>query len=272
MTAASEGLIAIPLTQVTAFSSATLRGQLTDETGTGLAVFATTPTLTTPVLGVATATSINGNTVPVAMDTVVLLAATQTLTNKTLTAPTINTGAMGAASTATTQPVGTSNTTLATTAFVQAGASRQTVSSFVTGVVASGAYTQWAPTDTIPDNTGGIELTTLAITPASAAGKLVIDVVVNYVSSGSCVMAVALFQDATANSFATQYSWVSANGFGQVVLRAVVASGSTTARTYKLRMGSTSGGAVAFSVNSLDGVNRAFGGTLQSGITISESF
>ena len=122
MTAASEGLIAIPLTQVTAFSSATLRGQLTDETGTGLAVFATSPTLTTPVLGVATATSINGNTVPVATDTVVLLAATQTLTNKTLTSPTINTGAMGAASTATTQTAGDNSTKLATTAYADRAA------------------------------------------------------------------------------------------------------------------------------------------------------
>ncbi len=39
-------------------SSANLRSAITDETGTGVAVFGTTPTLTTPVLGVATATSI----------------------------------------------------------------------------------------------------------------------------------------------------------------------------------------------------------------------
>lgn len=123
LTAASEGAIAIALSQVNAFSSADLRGRLTDETGTGLAVFATSPTLTTPVLGAATATSINGNTIPTAADTVVLLAATQTLTNKTLTAPTltaptINTGAMGAASTATTQSAGDNSTKLATTAYV----------------------------------------------------------------------------------------------------------------------------------------------------------
>jgi hypothetical protein len=41
-------------------NSAGLRGALSDETGTGVAVFATTPTLVTPVLGAATATSING--------------------------------------------------------------------------------------------------------------------------------------------------------------------------------------------------------------------
>lgn len=51
ITNAADGNIAIPLTQVTAFSSATLRGQMTDETGTGLAVFATGPTLVSPVVG-----------------------------------------------------------------------------------------------------------------------------------------------------------------------------------------------------------------------------
>ena len=39
-------------------SSANLRSAVTDETGTGALVFASTPTLVTPVLGVATATSI----------------------------------------------------------------------------------------------------------------------------------------------------------------------------------------------------------------------
>ena len=40
-------------------SSANLRAAVTDETGTGALVFASTPTLVTPVLGVATATSVN---------------------------------------------------------------------------------------------------------------------------------------------------------------------------------------------------------------------
>jgi len=39
-------------------SSANLRTALTDETGTGSAVFATTPTLVTPVIGAATVTSL----------------------------------------------------------------------------------------------------------------------------------------------------------------------------------------------------------------------
>jgi len=45
-------------------SSANLAAAVTSETGTGDLVFATSPTLVTPVLGVATATSINGTTIP----------------------------------------------------------------------------------------------------------------------------------------------------------------------------------------------------------------
>lgn len=44
-------------------SSANLRSAVTDETGSGSLVFATSPTLVTPTLGAATATSINGLTI-----------------------------------------------------------------------------------------------------------------------------------------------------------------------------------------------------------------
>jgi len=46
-------------TSLGSFTSAQLLAALTDETGTGANVFATTPTLVTPVLGVATGTSIS---------------------------------------------------------------------------------------------------------------------------------------------------------------------------------------------------------------------
>ena len=47
-----------------ATSSAELAGVITDETGSGNLVFSTSPTLVTPVLGVASATSVNGTTIP----------------------------------------------------------------------------------------------------------------------------------------------------------------------------------------------------------------
>ncbi len=46
-------------TSLGSFTSAQLATALTDETGSGVAVFATSPTLVTPVLGSATATSLN---------------------------------------------------------------------------------------------------------------------------------------------------------------------------------------------------------------------
>lgn len=42
-------------------NSAGLRAALSDETGTGAAVFATSPTLVTPILGVATAASVTAS-------------------------------------------------------------------------------------------------------------------------------------------------------------------------------------------------------------------
>jgi hypothetical protein len=66
-----------------ATTSAELAGVISDETGTGSLVFATTPTLVTPVLGAATATSINGTTIPtsktlVATDSTAYVVPTQT--------------------------------------------------------------------------------------------------------------------------------------------------------------------------------------------------
>ncbi len=73
-------------------------------------------------------TSGSGNTLTVAIDsTVTTLTDTQTLTNKTLTSPTINGGSLSSAVTAATQAAGTNNTTIATTAFAATVASNEAV-------------------------------------------------------------------------------------------------------------------------------------------------
>jgi len=69
-------------------SSANLRTALTDETGTGSAVFATSPTLVTPVLGAATATSINGTTIPTSA-TLIKTSDTGTVTSTMIADATI---------------------------------------------------------------------------------------------------------------------------------------------------------------------------------------
>ena len=71
------------LSALAATSSTELAGVISDETGSGSLVFANTPTLVTPVLGVATATSINGTSIPssktlVATDSTVYVVPSQT--------------------------------------------------------------------------------------------------------------------------------------------------------------------------------------------------
>lgn len=58
-----DALTANPLSQFAATTSLQLKNTISDETGSGALVFANTPTLVTPVLGAATATSINGATI-----------------------------------------------------------------------------------------------------------------------------------------------------------------------------------------------------------------
>jgi hypothetical protein len=60
-----SGLAANVATFLATPSSANLAAAVTDETGSGLLVFATSPTLTTPILGVASATSLTANSVRV---------------------------------------------------------------------------------------------------------------------------------------------------------------------------------------------------------------
>jgi hypothetical protein len=96
-------------------SSANFAGAITDETGTGSVVLATSPTLVTPTIGVATATTVSyaGSTsgtatlaapavagtttitLPGATGTLATLAGTETLTNKTLTSPTFTAPTLG---------------------------------------------------------------------------------------------------------------------------------------------------------------------------------
>ena len=68
-------------------SSANLAAALTDETGTGSAVFATSPTLVTPTLGAATATSINrvAFTAPATSATLTIANAKTLTANSSLT-------------------------------------------------------------------------------------------------------------------------------------------------------------------------------------------
>jgi hypothetical protein len=66
-------------------TSAQLAAAVTDETGSGALVFATSPTLVTPTLGVATATSINGLTISTTTGTLTIANAKTLTASNTLT-------------------------------------------------------------------------------------------------------------------------------------------------------------------------------------------
>lgn len=79
------GTVAYTANKLSVFAATTsseLAGVISDETGSGALVFANTPTLVTPVLGAATATSVNGTSIPtsktlvVTTDTLAVHAAT----------------------------------------------------------------------------------------------------------------------------------------------------------------------------------------------------
>ena len=79
-------------------------------------------------LNVVGGTGITANADEITIDsTVATLTDTQTFTNKTLTAPTINGGTLSTAVTGVTQSAGTSNTTIATTAFAAVAADNAAV-------------------------------------------------------------------------------------------------------------------------------------------------
>jgi hypothetical protein len=93
--------------------------------------------------------------------------------------------------------------------------------------------------NTIPQNTEGDEILTQAITPQNASSTLLIEVVVHCGTSANGIDAAgALFVDSTAGALAA-FARMSNSGtaYGPAVMSFTVAAGSTTARTYKIRMG-----------------------------------
>ena len=128
------------------------------------------------------------------------------------------------------------------------------------GYATSGTQIQASTTipldDTIPQNTEGTELITLAFTPKSASSTLIIEGFCFYSSTQTGTL--ALFVDSTADALAATAADAGSNTATDISVKHSVASGSTSARTYKLRLG-TSGGA-EWEVNGVNG-SQVFGGT-----------
>jgi hypothetical protein len=124
--------------------------------------------------------------------------------------------------------------------------------------------------DSIPQSGEGVEVTTLEITPNHASNRLIIRACVPYDApvDGS-VEVLALFQDATAGALACSGNNVGATaGPGSTLfLQHEMAAGTTSATTFKIRIGSSDNNTLT--VNG-DASGRKYGGVLGANISIME--
>jgi hypothetical protein len=150
-------------------------------------------------------------------------------------------------------------TTVSTSAIGSAGKVLQVVKSTTTSVITCGTAIPWD--DTIPQNTEGNEVLTATITPLSATSTIYIKFLCTgnpTGSSGANGIMAALFKDSNANALSV--FGVPSNGANwqaSIPLNYYDASGSTTARTYKIRVGMNSN---TFYVNGNNAGTRVFGG------------
>jgi hypothetical protein len=137
-----------------------------------------------------------------------------------------------------------------------------------TGAYASGT-TQTPISTSVPTNTQGDQYLSATITPTSAANQLVIDIILHVsTSNAGSHFTAALFQDAGANALACGISYApAANCMLQVRLRHVMAAGTTSATTFKVRCGGNVAATVSFNGTA---AGTLLGGTMLSSISITE--
>jgi hypothetical protein len=122
--------------------------------------------------------------------------------------------------------------------------------------------------NTIPQNTEGTQVMTLAITPSSSSNKLLIDVICCSSRAGTSGMACALFQDSTANALAAvRDDLATTSEVGVFHLKHYMTAGTTSATTFKVRIGASSG---THYFNGDNSGTQLFGGVSASSITITE--
>jgi len=123
--------------------------------------------------------------------------------------------------------------------------------------------------NTVPQNTEGFEIGTLSITPKNASNILVITCNTNLsYTAGSGYLSACLFQDSNANCIAAGYDYsTTANGGANPGFQYVVAAGTTSSTTFKVRVGASGVGTVT--VNGQSG-GQIYGGALRSVLTITE--
>ncbi len=123
--------------------------------------------------------------------------------------------------------------------------------------------------DTIPQSSEGTQILTQAITPGNTSNVLEIEAFIPVgIGSSSTIQSIALFQDSTANALAATAVSCGVND-SNIMLHLVyrMAAGTTSATTFKIRIG-TSGGNIY--VNGVTAGTRLFGGVSAARLIIRE--
>jgi len=122
--------------------------------------------------------------------------------------------------------------------------------------------------DTIPQITEGNEYMTVTITPKATTHTLVIEADFLYSTSANAHTVWALFQDATANALAadTMYQAVTSQLMTSRLIY-TMAAGTTSATTFRLRIGPASAATTTFNGT---GGGRLFGAITKSTMTVTE--
>lgn len=113
--------------------------------------------------------------------------------------------------------------------------------------------------DTIPQNTEGEEVLTVTITPTNVNSVLVIEAKV----FGTCFRpqgVMAIFQDSNVNAIFATGAQNDANAPSEYVLKAFMTAGTTSATTFKMRVGPADGPFPNYYVNGPNGGPAFFGG------------
>ena len=124
--------------------------------------------------------------------------------------------------------------------------------------------------DTIPQKTEGTTAgMDRAITPKATGNVLVIEGTVNCAHSDDTTLVVTLLQDTTADSLAAWSVRCTADYMETVSFRYVMAAGTTSATTFKVMVGPSTGTGTTY-INGGSTSGRKFGGVARSILTVTE--
>ena len=126
--------------------------------------------------------------------------------------------------------------------------------------------------DTIPQITEGTEFLTATITPTSSSNALMIEVQAVLSCNNNVRVIAALFQDSTANALSAAVwsnTGIAGTRTGTITLRYRMTAGTTSATTFRLRIGGDVASTIYFNGDN-NTTARIFGGACVSSMTVTE--